>query len=291
MIEKALNLSIIEVFLGSILHGLQIPFAGHFLSVNQGLFLYINNDEANSKFQSAKMSFEISMIVAIMKSFSPAGRRLGPMISISAQGFLYAIGTLILGRNFMGQVLSIALLSIWSFIQPLVTFFLIYGSDLIKALSYYQEKLNLPKTGFLYIVLWAYLLKVILAILCLFLLKIKGTELFFRYEKFLTSIKLIPKKDSQKLHPLKGAIKDTLRPSLLLSYFLMGTFFYFHQKDFAITLWLILRSLSIAFVLFFCLRSPLISEKIEKLAKKNQYLYSLYQKANTVSHRLKEELG
>lgn len=45
IIEKAVNLSLIEVFLGSFLHLLHIPFGGHFLSLNQGLFLTRNSYE------------------------------------------------------------------------------------------------------------------------------------------------------------------------------------------------------------------------------------------------------
>lgn len=37
--REAAALSLVEIGLGSILHGLKMPFTGYFLSLNQGFFL------------------------------------------------------------------------------------------------------------------------------------------------------------------------------------------------------------------------------------------------------------
>lgn len=290
MIEQAINLSLIEIFLGSLLHTLHIPFAGHFLSLNQGLFLTRNIYQSDNRFRAFKMNTELSLIVAIMKSLSPAGRRLGPMISISMQGLLYALGTLLFGRTLLAQMISIILLGIWAFIQPVLTYFIIYGSNLIEALKYYQEKLNVTDDKFFQLILVIFGIKCILGIIVILLYRQFGENVFNAYTEKLMKIKLTTKRKKHNT-PLKGAISDLLRPSMLISFLLMGIFFYFHFNELGQALWPLLRSIAIAFLIFFCMRSPLISNLLFKLASKNQYLKSLYEKAQKVAIGLSKELG
>ena len=81
----AANLSLIEVGLGSVVHGLKLPFGGQVLSINQCVIL---SHAARRLGINAKTGvFTISTIAATLKSLSPAGNKLGPMLSISMQGF------------------------------------------------------------------------------------------------------------------------------------------------------------------------------------------------------------
>src|SRR5690606_26186631 len=96
--------------------------------------------DSTSRFSAVKMVMEVSSVTSIMKALAPVGKKLGPMISISMQGFLYMLGILSFGRGLFGQMLGMALLSVWAFIQPLITFFIIYGQDLTSAIAYFNEK-------------------------------------------------------------------------------------------------------------------------------------------------------
>lgn len=290
MIEQAINLSIIEVFLGSFLHLLHIPFAGHFLSLNQGLFLTRNVVHSHNRFQSFKMNLELSLIVAIMKSLSPAGRRMGPMISITMQGLLFSLGTLIFGRTLIAQMISIILLGTWAFIQPVITYFVIYGSNLLEALNYYQEKLNVTNKDFFAFILTLFIMKSLAGIFVIFLYKFFGEGVFKAYSEKLMKFKITIKRNKSD-SALKGAMNDLLRPTMLLSFLLMSVFFYLHFNELGKAAWPLLRSISIAFILFFCMRSPIISELLFKIASKNQYLKSIYEKAQKVAESVNKQLG
>lgn len=112
IVEKSVLLSLVEIVLGSFMHTVKIPFSGHVLSLNQGLFLSRSFNYVQRRGHAAKIVIEISLVTSVMKSLSPAGKKLGPMISISMQGFFYSIGLLIFGANLMGQMLGMILLSL-----------------------------------------------------------------------------------------------------------------------------------------------------------------------------------
>jgi hypothetical protein len=72
--KKAALLSIVEIGLGSFLHAFSIPFAGHFLSLNQGFILTRAAIETNDR----RSPGIISAVAALLKSLSPAGKKLTP---------------------------------------------------------------------------------------------------------------------------------------------------------------------------------------------------------------------
>ncbi|MGZ3691317.1 MAG: hypothetical protein ACXVAX_07425, partial [Pseudobdellovibrio sp.] len=136
-IKKAAQLSIAEISLGSIGHGFKIPLTGHVLSLNQlGFMLNALNRDLLPRYST----FEISSIAAILKSFSPAGQKLGPMLSIAMQGFLFWFSTVLLGVGIVGQIFGALLMSLWAFVQPLITLMFIYGFDLENLSQFYVEK-------------------------------------------------------------------------------------------------------------------------------------------------------
>jgi hypothetical protein len=292
IVEKAVTLSLIEVFLGSFLHAIKMPFTGHFLSLNQGLFLGRFNQGLLNRFECAKQCIEVSMVVAFMKALAPAGKKLGPMMSISMQGFLYALGTLFFGTQLLGQMLSMILLSLWAFCQPLVTYFLIYGSDLTKAFHYFllkiQKYINVEEAQLYTALMFVVILKMILAA-CIPLFN-KRTSWFRRYETLLTRFLYKPKK-KKMTNPLKGAFQDLLRPAVLLSFIFMGAFFVFHGENEGIIIWKISRALAIAFILFYLARSPLFSKFILQLSFKNAFLRRLYALSSRASAQVRERLG
>src|SRR5690606_16777658 len=137
IVERAINLSLIEIVIGSFLHNFRVPFAGHILSLNQGAFLCRISTKSENRITAAQSSYEVSVVVAMMKSLSPSDKKIGPMLSISMQGFLFSFATFIFGKNTIGQMFSMIFLSIWAFLQPLITYFLIFGWSLVGAFKFY----------------------------------------------------------------------------------------------------------------------------------------------------------
>ncbi len=279
IVERAVNLSLIEIFLGSLLHTLRIPFSGHFLSLNQGFFLCYFVKRTSSRKQAAKSVFEISMVVAIMKSLAPIGKKLGPMISISMQGLWYSLGILVLGRGLLGQIAGMIFLSLWAFIQPFITYFLMYGTDLISAFEYFTNKmqgyLSVKNEILIFGITLLIGLKLIIASLIPIVLKFLKDDQVHQYEYYLKKISPI-RKEKKEYSPLIGALKDITKLPMILSFLLMGCFFYFHGEEQALILWKILRAIAIAFIIFYLIRNPFLSKFIGSMAKKRSFLNRLY---------------
>lgn len=116
-----------EVGLGSLLHAWQVPGAGHLLSLSQGFLL----SRATQKTRRPKSAIEISMMVSALKSLSPAGKKLTPMLAITVQGLLFALGQTLFGVNPIGTVAGFLFLSTWAFLQPVLISYFIFGPEMI----------------------------------------------------------------------------------------------------------------------------------------------------------------
>lgn len=261
--QHAAFLAVIEIGLGSIVHGFKIPFGGQALSVNQGMVLTHAAKSVRSKVLSSMLI--ISTIVAVLKSLSPAGNKLGPMLSICMQGFLYTIGLSVFGINVLGVAVGMALLSLWAFIQPFVTLYIFFGHGLIEAIEFYIVKmtrsLGLSADHFFYGLLVIISVKVVIAVFA-------GVMTFRRTKSEQFSLKRLPsvsnsffaglskERKSSLKEVFKLSLKDLTRPFFLISFVLMVVFFSFSQSDWSQTIWLSLRPLAIAFVFFFLCRAP-----------------------------------
>lgn len=253
-------LSLIEVGLGSVLHSIKFPFTGFILSLNQGYLLC----RISIKTQNPWMGYHVSNIAAILKSFSPAGNKLGPMLSLSMQGLLFNLGTLF-GINLFGLIIGMILLSMWSFIQPLLTYYLFFGEKIFHAAEYLFQK-TLPFHGiekselkwfFLGLVLLKCLIGICLAILAW---KNEGESHFQDRLVQLPKVKKIKQGD-----PLKLALKDLTKPLFVLSLVLTGVFLYFSQHNFAQIIWYLMRPVGVAFIFFYFSRTLTLDKWIYKL--------------------------
>lgn len=279
IVEKAIELSLVEVVLGSTLHNLRVPMAGHGLSLNQGFLLGRFSQNAKSALQKFKIVFEVSIVTALMKALSPSAKKVGPMVSISAQGFLYGLGALLGGKGKLGSILGMMLLSLWAFCQPAVTYLLIYGPDFIHALEIMMAKVAKvmsTETENLWLVLLVCIaFKWVLAIALVFVPK------RYSYDKFLEKLPKTKEGLLLKKHhsPSMGALKDIFRPSFLLSFVMMAFFFYMSGKTISATLWLLLRSVGVAFVIFYLARSPHFHFAVQRLALKSKTIKRFYELA------------
>ena len=283
-ILRATHLSLVEIIGGSIGHGFKIPLTGHVLSLYQ---LYILANSLNKDVLPRSSTAEISGIVAVLKSLSPAGQKLGPMLSILTQGLLFWLGTFVLGIGLLGQLLGAILLSLWSFIQPLLTYFLLFGADLIRMVDYYQQKIKSDYPvgeNFLWIALGIVLLTKLL-IAC-------GVVILSRYLKKEFSINTgalrnVPNpKFKASGHPILNALRDLFNPLFIVSLILLAIFLWQVESNLSHIIWLLLRPVAIGFLFFYILRSPYTYRFFERVSLRSPAFNRFYQKAILVLKKI-----
>lgn len=279
------TLSLIEVGLGSLLHAFKIPFSGILLSLNQGFILCRAAILSREIPQNVWTTYSISNVAAVLKSLSPAGKKLGPMLSLSMQGLLFNIGILVFGTNPVGLCVGMALLSVWTFLQPLVTYYLFFGKELINAVEYLYEK-TLPYHGLkAELLLWIFLGLVIVKMLVAMILAIvawrtRGETIYGKnYEEGL--IKLARDKGAKIADERKSgnavwlAFKDLFRPLFLVSLATTGVFLYFSQHDYAKTAWYLLRPIALGFIFFYISRTLTLDRWLIKMENGKLRSFSL----------------
>jgi hypothetical protein len=279
-IKKAAQLSLVEISIGSLGHGFKVPLTGQALSLNQLAFLLnaINKDQL-----PVSSVFEISSIAAVLKSFSVAGQKLGPMLSIAMQGFLFWLMNLIFKKKLVGQILGSILLALWSFIQPLLTYFLIYGFQLIKIFEYYEKKLaqdfSFIHQSILIGVSTVLVLKTSFAIaLALYSHRTKK-EIQFLSEMQIQKLTSQMHTTQSSTSAWRAALKDLSRPLFLISFLLMILFVWQFEVSITKKIWIAMRPLATAYILFYLLRSPFVAAQLLKLSKKSESFNRIYQKS------------
>ena len=262
--RNAALLSAVEIGLGSFLHALHIPFSGHFLSLNEGFLLARATLESGNKGGCRTVALPISVITALLKTLSPAGKKLTPMLAISAQGFLFTLGPLLFGVNPVGICLGMCLLSLWAFLQPLLIYYLLFGKTLALALLHLYKSLQsmIPFDEHQLILALSIIigLKIALALLIGLLactLSEKNALTYFR-----RSLVFAEKKRARTLlHPPQGlqqsakaAFADLFSPLFLFSLTLTTLFFFYVESRSSRLVWVLLRPLALGFILFFIIR-------------------------------------
>lgn len=300
--QTATHLSLVEIGLGSLLHSFKIPFSGHFLSLNQGFFLSYNNrvlrayqDSGLSRFKIAQTHFEVSFIAATFKSLSPAGQKLGPMLSIATQGFLYSLGILVGGTQILGMILGMVLLSLWAFIQPFITLLISFGSDLTQIIDFYIQRLEkdyaITQASLWQIILIIASLKILLGISLAVMANSMKSKTILNWQERLSQFHKPsdssgqPSSDAPSIHRL--VLKDLTRPLFLFSIILSLFFLFMTETDHVVIFWKMLRPIAIATLLFYLIRSPLTVRFVFKIANKSKYLRNMIEKAQRTLNQLK----
>jgi hypothetical protein len=184
-------LALTEIGLGGFLHNFKIPFTGHFLSLNQ-IFI-LSRATMQSKNRSA--GAEISGVVAVLKTLSPIGKKLTPMLAISMQGVLFSLGTLVFGVNVIGLIVGAILSSFWAFIQPLLLLYIFYGAEAVNIFEFYWREIKKVvsiDSAFVWNVLYAIIIfKILIGVVLVVIAPMKwGERIFYKQEK-LTQINKI----------------------------------------------------------------------------------------------------
>jgi hypothetical protein len=274
------TLSIAEVGLGSILHGFHLPLGGTLLSLNQCVFLTratrLHRDEPRAN----SIGFEISSIAALLKSFSPLGKKLTPMLAIASQGALFSAALFIFGTNLMGVMIGATLLAAWGIAQPLIL-----AGVVLQALSI-DEKIKITHAWEKMTSGIAILETQTLTTAILILLAIKCStaaalaakfwsldplashSLWSRWENFLRSAaarsgvnlpdgltgSATPWKERSKYESLILSARDLKNPFLLVSIVMLMALSILIESDFVPAIWLGLRALAAAYVFYLLLR-------------------------------------
>ena len=263
-------LSLTEIGLGSLLHGLRIPLSGQSLSLNQVFILNL----ADIQIKNAKSLLHISTIVSLLKTLSPAGKKLTPMLAISMQGFLFYIGVQVFGSNFFGRLIGSTLSCLWAFIQPLILYLLIFGENLIFMAQYFLDKIQkiFPATpdNILTILAIMVLIKIILAMIICSASHFLSHEIIEKYQVWLKSFQRVEKKNHRSQNPFYLAIKDTFNPLVIFTLSLSLIYFSTTHNELSQITWLLLRPIAVAYLIFLFIRIYPIKKHFVILKKKNK---------------------
>lgn len=272
-------LSLIEIGLGSLLHAFKVPFSGALLSLNQGYILCRAAISSKELPKNLWITYSVSNVAAVLKSLSPAGKKLGPMLSLSMQGLLFNLGIVIFGINPVGLCIGMSLLSVWTFIQPVITYYLFFGNELFKAIKYLYDK-TLPYHGLKpESLMWIFIGVVVTKMFAAFILGIiawrtKGSEIYSaHYDEELIKlardkgVKISADKNSapSSKHAAWLAVKDLFRPLFLISLVMTALFLYFSQHDFGQIGWYLLRPIAIGFIFFYFSRTLTLDRWLLKM--------------------------
>lgn len=257
-------LSAVEIGLGSFLHAMHVPLTGYFLSLNQVYLLSRTTYAHANKPYARRIGLSVSGIAALLKSLSPAGKKLTPMLAISMQGFLFSVGIFLFGTSRIGIVAGCMLSSVWAFVQAPMIALLVFGRDLVDALKMLEKQIPI----------WLSLSNILFAIGILVVIKamiaaglgLLATRRAFskpsQFEQKLYAIGFERVKQRAALPVLKpglanaakGALRDMFNVWFLLSLVLTILFFVWVEAPFVKVFWGLLRPIAFAFLLFLVVR-------------------------------------
>lgn len=288
-INSATNLATVEIVIGSLGHGFKIPLIGTFLSYYQ-LYILLRMI-IRLKVPSIQV-FNVSIIVSLLKTLSPFGKKITPMIAITMQGFLLWLGTFLMSENLLGLILGSILFVTWSMLQSILGYIILYGLDFFKMIDFFQKQLNADFTVNLYFLIGGYwLLKVVgaLVVITYVTLNSKGSQDLILNEQFLNRwrrpLRLSEGHRSDKSN-WKRAVSDLINPFFFLSLILMVLFHFYKDTGHAEIVWLICRTLGLGFVMFYLLRSNAIKRLLLRWFGSDPKFRVLYKKMYRVKRRL-----
>lgn len=290
-IKSASHLALVEIVFGSVGHGFKIPFTGTFLSYYQ---MYICLAMMIRKHAPPIQVFNTSVLVSLLKTLSPLGKKITPMIAIFMQGFLLWVGTISLGGTVLGMMVGSALFVSWSIVQIAIGYTLVYGFDFFRMIEFFQKEMTDYTSVNIYAVFIAYwIFKIILAqgmVGYLVFKRNSGTEWSFDEKKLLDwRANFLKKQDNASpSSSVFRAVKDLTNPFFFLSLALMVLFHFFKNTATMDIVWFVCRTLAIAFLMFYLIRADWLKRFLFSCFGKSKRYRSLYKKVYLVKRRLEE---
>jgi hypothetical protein len=284
--QDAALLSACELGLGSLLHAFHAPLTGYLLSLNQ-VFL-LSRSVLKTGLRTAPLT--LSGVAAFFKSLSPAGKKLTPMLAISAQGLLYTAGTFVCGANLVGAVVGGVLSSLWGFLQPLLIYYFLFGHTLVRVAEFFYGKLEkslgweISPAHLFQLALALVALKALLAAALVFCARFLPESWYQQWQKRLVlSAGASGKKPLASLaessrspgENARQALQELFNPLFLLSLAATAVFFLYAETPWSQVIWYSLRPLGIGFLLFFAVKylplgylkekAPVFASALEKV--------------------------
>ncbi len=247
----------IEVGLGSALHGLHVPGRGMILSGLQAAVM----TAAGSGLGRRRRVVWVPFISAGLKALSPAGSRLRPMLAITIQGLLFSGATSLLGWNVLGVAVGGWLVGAWAAAQGIALQYLLVGDDLLRAYTFLTDWLTRhlgiahPAVGAA-IAGWIGLGGLVAMAAALHVhrrreLPARFRELMARRLEGLAEIDAPP----SRTRALQEGLRDLARPVFWLPLAVIGTVVLAAGARWEELFWMILRAVTVGFVLFSLARS------------------------------------
>ncbi len=246
-----------ESSVGAVLHGIQAPMTGLFMSTMQSVIMTY----AASGLRRKRRVVWVPFISASLKALSPAGNRLRPMLAITVQGLLYGGAVTVFGWNLPGVALGGFLVGAWSAIQGIALQFVFVGSDLIRAydsmIMWGAHLLQVRTPGLvLLITLWSVLCGSVSSLLTLLAWQRRQhmpgrlRDAVFRRGKGIP----LEGKPAGKIAAMKKGLRDLTRPLFWLPVLIVVGFTLASGSPVESALWVIVRAAGIGFVLFSLVR-------------------------------------
>ena len=246
-----------ESSVGAVLHGIQAPMTGLFMSSMQSVIMTY----AASGLRERRRVVWVPMISASLKALSPAGNRLRPMLAIAMQGLLYGGAVTLFGWNMLGVALGGFLIGAWSAVQGVALQFLFVGSDLIRAydsiITWGAKLLEVRTPGLLALIAgWSVACGAISCLLTLLAWKRRQhmpgrlRDAVFRKGKGIA----LEGKPVSRTEAMKRGLRDLTRPLFWLPVLVVVGFTLATGSPLESALWVVVRAAGIGFVLFSLVR-------------------------------------
>jgi nucleoside-triphosphatase THEP1 len=246
-----------ESSVGAVLHGIQAPMTGLFMSSMQSVIMTY----AASGLRVKRRVVWVPFISASLKALSPAGNRLRPMLAISTQGLLYGGGVTLFGWNVLGVAIGGFLVGAWSAIQGVALQFLFVGSDILRAydsiVTWVAKLLDVRTPGLLLLIGgWACVCGAVSSLLTLLAWKRRQhmpgrlRDAVFRKRKGIP----FDGTPAGKKEAMKRGLRDLGRPIFWLPVLVVVGFTLASGSPVESALWVVVRASGIGFVLFSLVR-------------------------------------
>ena len=246
-----------ESSVGAVLHGIQAPVTGLFMSSMQSVIMTF----AASGLRRRSRVVWVPLISASLKALSPAGNRLRPMLAIAVQGLLYGTAVTLFGWNILGVALGGFLVGAWSAIQGVALQVLFVGSDLIRAydsvVTWVAKLLDVRTPGLLALIaVWTVACGAVSCVLTLLAWKRRQhmpgrlRDAVFRRGRGIH----IQAGPADKIDAMKKGFRDLARPLFWLPVAVVVAFTLASGSSLESALWVVVRAAGIGFVLFSAVR-------------------------------------
>ena len=242
-----------EATVGSALHQAKIPMSGLFLSVVQSLVMMYAGDRLASR---GRVMW-VPVISAGLKALSPYGGRLRPMLAITVQGFLFSLAATVFGWNVVGITIGGWFVGAWAALQGLVLQYIMIGDNLLPALDvmvrWTAEYLHLRLPGIVSLIaLWTALCGTLSAIITLFA--------WLRRHRLPARIRTMIDKGARGITgdfgtptlsaAFRQGLRDLVRPLFWAPVVFVGIIILANGSTWEQAMWMVLRAVSVGWVLF-----------------------------------------